>query len=165
MAGFRWLGTWILYRHSSYAFISSPYIPTEGRATLPGERCVCVLGGGFLSKYPTLGIFCCTEGQSKDSLHPLRGREISLQILEKGMPTTGGCSRRLPWITEAGDSGVSAPLPIPSPLHPSRRTRHPPNPPSTHTHTQRDPACKAPAKPTALFKNLQLAPSDSTNGA
>lgn len=46
MAGFRWLGTWILYRHSSYAFISSPYIPTEGRATLSGERCVCVLGEG-----------------------------------------------------------------------------------------------------------------------
>lgn len=52
------------------------------------------------------------------------------------------------------------------PLPPTSLQKHEtPLPSLPHTHTKRGPACKAPAKPTALFKNLQLAPSDSTNGA
>lgn len=63
----------------------------------------------------------------------------------------GGCPGRR---KKTGDSGVAGPLPRP----PASLQEY-------KTPAEQATGRKAPAKPTALFKNLRLAQNDSTNGA
>lgn len=130
--GFCWLASRLLHRHGGYAFILSSC--PHWRMSHPAWQTA-----GGLSKYPTPGIFCCGEGQSKGSLHQLRGGEGHPPSCKSWK--TGCYARR-----KAGDFVSQGPCL--HPLTPSRSTRQsaeralgPPGARQAHRTFQEPSAC------------------------